>query len=427
MLNGALARIIANKTYAATASKGWKTPISEIIGDDFILQDEWATRHMTLEDAASHRTGLPRHDFSWITANDSRTVPDIVRNLRNLPPTAEPRETFQYCNLMYIALTEVLEKLTGTDWWSAASSILFRPLGMKDSYDDLQLADKSARHVATGYFWDNSTGSYGLPPRMNFKSAFGAGAMISTVDDYLKWVRYAMGKGAAQDEFRKVRTPLSALMFNSIAIGYALGWEHGTIQGKKAWFHGGTTSAHAAEVYWVPELEWGFVSFCNTGSCNAPMESIAFRMLEEKLRTPAKDRHTPPSVPETPSYDEFVKAFYPDVTDRRLPSPLAPEDLVGTYHDAGYGSIKIQLDAHQNLVGLPVGMEHDFLFEHVSGEYWMAMGRWPQATSDRNIPMAAQFITGVDGKADTFVLSQSPPGQVLGEVTVNFKRSSAEV
>jgi CubicO group peptidase (beta-lactamase class C family) len=42
----------------------WTTPISQLIPDDFVLEDDYSTRHVTFEDAATHRTGMPRHDFS---------------------------------------------------------------------------------------------------------------------------------------------------------------------------------------------------------------------------------------------------------------------------------------------------------------------------------------------------------------------------
>lgn len=420
MLDATLARIINDKTYPAIAAKGWKTRVSDIIGDDFALQDEWATRHLTLEDAASHRSGMPRHDFSWITANDSRSPQEMVRKLRYLPPSAEPRETYQYCNLMYIALTHVLETLTGTDWWSAAMDILFKPLGMASSYGDLEVAAKSGHPVAKGYYWDASAESFKLPPQKNFISAFGAGAMVSTVDDYLRWVRYAMKSGPVQDELRKVRTLVSEMQLNVVPVGYALGWAHGIIQGHKAWFHSGGTSAHGAEVYWMPDLEWGLVSFCNTAGCNAPMESIALRLLEEKLGTPEEHRHEPPSLPEPDG--DYLEMFYPDVPKVRLPSPVSPKELVGTYHDNGYGTLKVQQDGGK-LVGLFVGMEHDLVFEHVSGEYWMGMGCWPQRAATRDIPAAIQFVTGVDGKANSVIMTQTPPEQQTpSEGPVTFQR-----
>ncbi|KAM4057710.1 beta-lactamase [Hirsutella rhossiliensis] len=59
-----LAQLIDSKAYPAL-SRGWSTPISSILRDDFVLQDEWATNHVTLDDAASHRTGIAGHDNSW--------------------------------------------------------------------------------------------------------------------------------------------------------------------------------------------------------------------------------------------------------------------------------------------------------------------------------------------------------------------------
>lgn len=421
ILDATLARIIHNQTYPIV-SRGWKTRIADIIGDDFRLVDDWATRHITLEDAASHRSGLPRHDLSWITANDSRSVRDVVRSLRFLPPSAEPRETFQYCNLMYVVLTGVLESITGFDWWSAVTKVLLEPLGMESSYSDLELAENSGKPVAKGYYWDGSSESYAPSPRRNFKAAFGAGAVISTVDDYLRWVRYAMDSGPVQDELRSVRTPMASTVIGAIPVRYSLGWMHSIIGGKKVWHHSGATTSHTADVYWVPDLQWGFVSFCNSYDGNVAMESIALRLLEEKLGTPKEDRHEPPAVPEEEDID-FIKEYYPDLTKTRLPSPVGTDQLVGTYHDDGYGTLKVQRDG-DTLVGIPVGMEHDFAFEHVSGEFWLGFIRLRAVGATK--PSAAagvQFTTAVDGRANAMKLTLTPPGsKTLGEGPVTFKR-----
>jgi CubicO group peptidase (beta-lactamase class C family) len=41
------------------------TRLVDLIRDDFVLQDEYATNHITITDAMSHRTSMPRHDVSW--------------------------------------------------------------------------------------------------------------------------------------------------------------------------------------------------------------------------------------------------------------------------------------------------------------------------------------------------------------------------
>ena len=42
----------------------WTTRISNLISNDFVLPDYYATTHTTLEDALSHRSGMPRHEWS---------------------------------------------------------------------------------------------------------------------------------------------------------------------------------------------------------------------------------------------------------------------------------------------------------------------------------------------------------------------------
>lgn len=266
---------------------------------NLVLSEAWANDHVTLEDAASHRTGLASHDFTFASSNDSRTTKDIVRTLRHLSFGSEPRDVWRYCNLMYVTLTHALEALTGRNWWDVVSDTLLSPLGITNAYWDLDKADASGNPVALGYFWDSESESQVQLPRMNMANSFGAGAMVATVDDYVKWVRHLLSEpapepGTALAEIISVRIPVPSFTLNSIAIGYALGWEHGTIQGKKAWFHAGSTMAHSAEVYWVPELDWGFVSFTNSAKGNLAMESIAFRLIEDKVGAKSEDRHTPP-------------------------------------------------------------------------------------------------------------------------------------
>jgi len=84
-----------------TSPLTWQTPIFTLIPSDFILPSDYATLHLTLEDAASHRNGMPRHDYSY--AGPGFSVRDVVRSLRYLPMTTEPRTLFQYCNMMYVA------------------------------------------------------------------------------------------------------------------------------------------------------------------------------------------------------------------------------------------------------------------------------------------------------------------------------------
>jgi CubicO group peptidase (beta-lactamase class C family) len=111
----------------------WKTPIIKLIPDDFALSDEYATIHTTIEDALSHRSGFPRHDYA-IGGNYDGQEPSLrgmVRAMRHLPLTAEPRTRFQYSNQMYGVASHVIETLTGSWLGDVLNEKIWEPLNMK--------------------------------------------------------------------------------------------------------------------------------------------------------------------------------------------------------------------------------------------------------------------------------------------------------
>lgn len=87
-----------------------KTKISSIIPNDFVLQDEYATRHATLEDALVHLLGVGAQNSSY--GGKDFTLCDAIRSLRHLAMTADLREKHQYLNMGYMVIQHVIETLT---------------------------------------------------------------------------------------------------------------------------------------------------------------------------------------------------------------------------------------------------------------------------------------------------------------------------
>ncbi|KAF9470965.1 beta-lactamase/transpeptidase-like protein, partial [Pholiota conissans] len=96
--------LVSNKTLAKERGKEikWSTKIKELI-PEWGLMDEDMDRGVTLQDMLSHRTGMPRHDFSGVQREGG--ISEMISTLRYLRPSAEHRETFQYNNLMYETLS----------------------------------------------------------------------------------------------------------------------------------------------------------------------------------------------------------------------------------------------------------------------------------------------------------------------------------
>ena len=125
--------LISSSNYSGLS---WDTPISNLIRDDFVLPDPYFTEHVTIEDALSHRSGMPRHDISYGGTDEKgekRGVRDLVRSLRDLPLSAPLRTKFQYCNMMYVTVSHVIESLTGVWLGDFLKDNIWEPLGMQST------------------------------------------------------------------------------------------------------------------------------------------------------------------------------------------------------------------------------------------------------------------------------------------------------
>lgn len=264
-----------------------------------MLQDEWATEHLTLDDAASHRTGMPRHDMSWTRLReDGKHVSnqDVVRNLRNLPFTAPPRVVSQYCNLMYITLSHVVETVTGKWLKDVLKETIWEPLGMKSTYLDLQEAKDAGEDLAQGYVWNETANEYKAVVDTVQQSS-GAGGIVSNVLDYAKWLKCLLHQtgpfsNITHEEIRKPRmiyvsTPSSG---NDVQL-YGLGWARTVFHGQVVYTHSGGTQAFGTDVYWLPDLKYAVAIFGNTaGTSNAVETLVVRRLVEDKLKIPVDER-----------------------------------------------------------------------------------------------------------------------------------------
>lgn len=281
---------------------GWETPLSSIIRDDFVLQDEWATAHVTLNDAASHRTGLGRHDLGAQAVRGGRqlTPRDVARDMRHLAMTAEPRVQWSYCNFMYTTLGYIVETVTGQWLGDALREHLWGPLGMGSTFFDTEEALGAEEHFASGYAWSEEAGNYTLVDHMVVTDAGAAGAVISNVKDYAKWVRCLLQQSAplSEETHRDIRKPRMLISADEedaqdgMAVTvYGLGWMRTTIHGKTVLHHSGGMHAYGAEVFWLPEVNFGVVTFGNTAaSSNWAQLDVVYRLIEDRLDIPAKQR-----------------------------------------------------------------------------------------------------------------------------------------
>lgn len=260
--------------------------------------DEWATKHLTLEDAISHRTGMPRHDLSWTYSENGSHVPtsQITKSLRHLPLSTEPRVIIQYCNLMYMVLSDAIEKLTKKPLKTTFHELIWGPLGMDSTYLDAQDAKKSTSPHATGYYWDEANQRYGEILDDTLQES-GAAGIISNVLDLAKWVRCLIDKTEplsekTHDDIRNPRVVTSGEPANGYDIlTYSLGWQRTTFHGEPMYKHAGQSITFGANIYWLPERKFGVVAMGSVYKrSNAAQDIIIRRLIEDAMGIDEKDR-----------------------------------------------------------------------------------------------------------------------------------------
>lgn len=220
----------------------WQTPITEIIPNDFVLEDDYSTLHLTLEDAATHRTGMPRHDFSIL--GDNQTVGDVVRSMRYLPLTEPLRTTFQYCNLMYVMLSHVIETLVGQWTGTFLTERIWIPLNMTSTYFSLSDARKSGRPLAQSYYWRTDSETFTAVEPLDETSTEGAGGVISSVEDYSKWIRMMIDRDVpiskqGHQDLVAPRILVGKLYLPDTYLFYGYGWEIEMYRGYEIITHNG--------------------------------------------------------------------------------------------------------------------------------------------------------------------------------------------
>ena len=275
----------------------WNTPIHQLIPEDFVLENEYATSHITIEDALSHRSGMPRHDQAYgdTASGQKATVKYMIQSMRHIPLTAEPRTKYQYCNLMYLVAAQVIETVTGCKIGDLMRDRIWKPLGMASTFSSLGDAKNAVEDLAKGYLY--SDGKYQEVEWMELDQCVGAGNVISNVLDYAKWARAIMDKDTPLPAggLEELLRPRSIMPFEEPYTGprmYALGWRTGVYRGHRFYEHTGGMNAFGAELILFPDIKFSVIALANTaGTSNFAEQTIAFRLIDQKLGVPEKERH----------------------------------------------------------------------------------------------------------------------------------------
>ncbi|KAB8258845.1 beta-lactamase/transpeptidase-like protein [Aspergillus pseudonomiae] len=432
-----------NTRMATTAGQiHWRTPLASIIRDDFVLEDEYTTAQITIEDALSHRSGIPDHIRHYGgTGASPGSIKDAVRILRYLPATAELRTKYIYNNLMYTAVSHAIETLTGENLGTFLLHRVWTPLHMASTYwtrDDAQAGDNI---LAQGYTWNANKSEYTPEPYPDIIGGSGAGAMISSVVDYARWIRCMMtcsgplskNAHAALIQPRTIIAEDPTNMFPGTHL-YALGWTRDSYHGEDIIWHDGSVAGYGCTMMYLPRRQWGLVMAGNTTLTSNIVQVVLYmHLLDQVLGIPSHDR-----VDWQQQISERIATWrekqahakdllYPGLPVVQIPPTLGVWEYAGLYKHPGYGRLELRVDidgfglvADRLTCEVPIVI----LMEHVSGEFWLASLRERNQDPRDNERVRAEFRIGVNGLVSEVGIDLEP--EMSGE-KIWFQRTDLDM
>ncbi|RMX92151.1 hypothetical protein D0868_13572 [Hortaea werneckii] len=391
----------------------WHAKMSHLLPDDFVMQEQSYTNDVTVEDILSHRTGLPSHDNSYLGVraefpDDARS---ITRNLRNLPLAAPIRTKYTYCNMMFTVATRLIEVGSGLQFPDYLEEQFFSKLGMAST--NLQPSRARSKgfgeRIATGYAWNDEDGAYQVVDVLDSPEDQGAGSIITSVDDYILYVKAILQRThpfteSVYDGLTQSRTLVDPSHrhpkpFTSPLI-YAAGWETYYYRGHQVVRHDGLIDGYGSTHFFLPAHDFGGVIFGNSEGIETVAEVLTNTIIDELLDVPQHERtdwnelSKQQDAADDDNADEqpekVRQALCPGIAEVR-PQTLPLDFYTGTYNNAGYHDLTVEVrDDRLFIDATDRSMGFILTFDHVcdNSKYVVHLSDFQTGGDD---PLAAEF------------------------------------
>jgi CubicO group peptidase (beta-lactamase class C family) len=408
---GSVTKAFTATTVGALVDEGlldWDRPLRDYV-PGVRLHDPIVSDRLTIVDLLSHRSGLPRHDLTWV-GQPGRSRAEIVRALRFLPLSRDLRQEFQYCNLGYLVAGQVVEELSGVSWEDFARGRLLGPLGMSRS--NLSVAEMLADddHAAA---YRRRDGVIVPVPQRPLPAMAPAGAINSSAADMARWLLAQLGGGqldgatlmSAATAKRQLTphmvSPSSGDIPGLTMYAYGLGWVIGRYRDHRFAWHDGGIDGFTTSCMLLPDDGIGVAVLTNSSSSMMHL-AVAFRVLDELLGAEPLDvfGYLKPRFDAAMAGAGEAKAARRVVPGAPAARPLSA--YAGEYEHPGYGTLAITLDGdalRPSLGTMDLTLAHRHYETFDLG--WREMGNEPAI-------FALTFLSGPDGDVNALTVQFEP-------------------
>ena len=251
-----------------------------------------------MKDLMSHRTGLPRHDYSWYLF-PTESTDSLIQRIAYQEPFTGVREKWYYNNFMFLMQGSIAQKITGKPWAENVKERILDPLGMTRSNFTIADLEKS-EDIAFGYQLEKQT-TIKKMDYYNIAAMSPAGSINSSVNEMsnwvISWINGGKFKGKAVLPASYVTEAMSSQMVVSSALpdkensdvhlsNYGYGWFLASYKGHYRVEHGGNIDGFSASTSFFPSDSVGIVVLVNQNGSSVP--SVVRNILADRMLNVSK-------------------------------------------------------------------------------------------------------------------------------------------
>lgn len=209
--------------------------------------EKFPYKNVKVEDLLNHRSGLPNYlyfsdDKNYWDNTKQITNQDVLNILITKKPDAAslPGKNFSYNNTNFILLALIIEEVTGKSYPEAMDYMVFRPLGMKNTF--VMEFEKDSANVSKSYYFNGKEWKFDY-----LDTTYGDKNIYSTPRDLFKMDIAMYSDKFLPKELKKIAW--KGYSYESKGIkNYGLGirmmeWDDGSkILYHNGWWHGNYTT-----------------------------------------------------------------------------------------------------------------------------------------------------------------------------------------
>jgi CubicO group peptidase (beta-lactamase class C family) len=228
-------------------------------------------RTITIEHILSHTSGIPSYTElpGFDTLADKKISNSrLIRFFESAPLIFEPGGDWSYSNSGFVLAGVIVEKITGIAFNDFVNERILKKLNMTETAfgsSDYALPGKTAEYAG-----NTPKGKIKMETQYDWYWAYGAGQLISTVDDMLKWDEALYGADFIRPELLKTAHTAIPLT-TGLSANYGLGWAVDTLNGKAVIQHGGSIGGYRAQGLRLPDDHVYMILLSNSGTTNASL------------------------------------------------------------------------------------------------------------------------------------------------------------